>query len=126
VAVPLWCSGWLWRALPSATLLGLITASAPAAARHRGSAVAGAGARRVSSPLAVGIFSLIGLRCWGLPGADFQRLQPLLCLGEGWYQRSLAWVLAHRLLINGRLVGGNRLNGALHRSLGFVPHEDQG
>jgi len=67
VAVPLWCSGCSVRALLLGYLLGLITRLPLRLAVHRGSGGAGAGLRRVSSPLAVGISACRFLR-WGLSG----------------------------------------------------------
>jgi HAE1 family hydrophobic/amphiphilic exporter-1 len=82
----------------------------------------------VSNPVSVVLFSLIGLLVGAFLGPIFSGFNRFYSAGEAWYQRALAWVLAHRPLMMGVLVGGIALTGVAFTSIpsGFVPVEDQG
>jgi len=90
------------------------------------------GGRGGPSPLAVfGYLQPDRVCCWGLSWADFQRFKNrFYASGERFgISAALAWVLAHRLLIMGRLVGESFLTGVAFTSIpsGFsLPIEDQG
>ena len=109
-------------------LLGLITRLPLRLPVTVAAAVMGLLLGSVSRPVAVLVFSLIGLLLGAFLGPIFSRFNQMYSGGERWYQRALAWALAHRALMMGVLVGGIALTGVAFTSIpsGFVPIEDQG
>ncbi|MCT0219255.1 efflux RND transporter permease subunit [Synechococcus sp. CS-1329] len=119
---------WVVGGLLLGYLLGLITRLPLRLPVTVAAAVMGLLLGSVSRPVAVLVFSLIGLLLGAFLGPIFSRFNQMYSGGERWYQRALAWALAHRALMMGVLVGGIALTGVAFTSIpsGFVPIEDQG
>ncbi|MBC1261849.1 RND transporter [Synechococcus sp. BSF8S] len=109
-------------------LLGLITQLPLRLPFTIGAAIIGLVLGGVTQPFSVLIFALIGLALGFFLEPIFTRFNKLYAAGEGGYKKGLGWVLSHRVLIMGFLVGGIALTGVAFTSIpsGFVPIEDQG
>ncbi|MEB3265244.1 MAG: efflux RND transporter permease subunit [Cyanobacteriota bacterium] len=82
----------------------------------------------VANPLAVLAFALLGgVSGWATP-VIFRWFNRIYGAVERGYQQGLNWVLGHRSLIMGALMGGIALTAVAFNAIpsGFVPVEDQG